>query len=58
MLTTVYAREDDMTFIMKTTMTEESEKIECVGWYYGVPDEEKTKEFEGNLMAEFPRRWR
>ena len=49
MIYTVYAQNDDMTFIMKQT----DNSLECVGWYFGKPDEEATKQYVGNLVAEF-----
>ena len=53
MITTVYAKEDDMTFIMKETTHKDTVTVECVGWYYGSPNEETTKKYIGNLKAEF-----
>ena len=49
MIYTVYAQNDDMTFIMKQT----DGKLECVGWYFGDPDEELTEQYVGKLAAEF-----
>lgn len=51
---TVYAKQDDMTFIME----EHDEgigpvSIECVGWYFGEPDEDATESFIGKLKAEY-----
>lgn len=56
MIYTVYAKEDDMTFIMKGTINEDDgneERLECVGWYFGSPDDDATKKFTGKLYAEF-----
>lgn len=55
MITTVYAKEDDMTFIMETTPDENGVRLECVGWYFGEPDEKMTKNYTGNLTAEYSR---
>lgn len=50
----VYAKNWDMTFIMRDiTDGEELKSMECVGWYYGEPDEESTVKFIGKLKAEF-----
>lgn len=46
---TVYAEKDDITFIMK----ESDHNIEVVGFYFGEPDEEATKEYQGKLKADF-----
>lgn len=47
--------ENDMTFIMKETYDDDNELIstECVGWYYGEPDEKSTATFIGKLKAEY-----
>lgn len=52
---TVYAPDDDMTFIMKYTLTKNGEPLsaECVGWYHGEPDEEDTERYIGKLKAEY-----
>lgn len=54
-ITAVYAREADMTFIMRETWTEDGEPVatECVGWYHGEPDEGATMDFIGKLKAEY-----
>lgn len=44
----VYAREDDMTFIIE----EVDNTIEIKGFYFGEPDYEATRIFYGNLKAE------
>lgn len=51
----VYAREGDMTFIMEETHDADGELIstECVGWYYGEPDDRSTATFTGKLKAEY-----
>ncbi len=47
MIYPVYAEKDDMTFIMK----EEENTIECIGFYFGEPSEELTKEYQNKLVA-------
>lgn len=47
---TVYSHESDMTFIMKET----DKAISVIGFYFGMPNEEATKEYAGNLSAELP----
>ena len=50
----VYAKNWDMTFIMlDITDGEELKSMECVGWYFGEPDEKSTEKFIGKLKAEF-----
>lgn len=46
---TVYSQNGDMTFIMEDSGNTTS----VVGFYYGEPDEESTKEFYGKLTSEF-----
>lgn len=51
---TTYAPSTDMTFIMKETYKgEDVIKRECVGWYYGAPDEGATESNIGRLTAEY-----
>ena len=52
---TAYAAETDMTFIMMDKMDSDGEvkSTEVLGWYYGEPNEENTKEFIGKLKAEY-----
>jgi hypothetical protein len=50
----MYQSEYGVTFIMVDTW--EDDKIistECVGWYYGHPDEENTIKFTGKLKATY-----
>jgi len=47
MIYTVYAKEDDITFIMEDT----DNTISVKGFYFGEPDEKATKEFTGKLTA-------
>ena len=50
----VYANTWDMTFIMRDINDgEELKSTECVGWYYGEPNEEATEKFIGKLKAEY-----
>lgn len=52
---TAYAPHNDITFIMKDTLDENGEpcKTEVVGWYYGEPDDQNTRDFIGDLVAEY-----
>ena len=51
---TVYAPNDDMTFIMRDTNDgDEPISTEVVGWYYGEPNKENTEFFVGKLKAEY-----
>lgn len=51
---TAYAPENDITFILEYTYHgSELVKMECVGWYAGEPDPNATKEFYGDLTAEY-----
>lgn len=50
---TVYAEQDDMTFIMEVTTDGTMTWEEVVGWYYGEPDDEATMKFVGCLCAEY-----
>lgn len=51
----VYSQEGDMTFIMRDTFDKDGEpkSTECVGFYFGEPDESSTKFFIGKLKAKF-----
>ena len=51
----IYSPSGDMTFIMKEVMDEEGNPIstECVGWYYGSPNETDTAHYFGKLKAEY-----
>ena len=49
---TVYAKNDDMTFIMcDTTEDGEISSTEVVGWYWGEPNDEATAHFVGKVKA-------
>lgn len=50
---TAYAPRNDITFIMKDTLDENGEpyRTDVVGWYYGEPDNESTRDFIGDLTA-------
>lgn len=51
---TTYAPETDMTFILCDTIEDGDVKsIECIGWYFGTPDDANTAMFMGSLKAEF-----
>lgn len=50
---TVYADRDDMTFIMRDTVNGDGKaETECIGWYYGKPNEKDTEHYAGSLIAE------
>lgn len=42
---TVYAKKEDMTFIMDRVETKRQIIERVIGWYYGKPDEKKTEMF-------------
>lgn len=49
-----YSPEYDMTFIVKETTTNDNKiLVEVTGFYYGEPNDEDTKMFDGDLLAEF-----
>lgn len=51
---TVYSSGSDMTFIMQDTLQKDTQdiiSIEVIGFYFGEPDEELTKQYIGNLKA-------
>lgn len=52
---TEYSASGDMTFIMKEVMDGEGNPLstECVGWYYGTPNDEDTARYMGKLKAEY-----
>lgn len=51
---TVYTLTADMTFIMCDTYHGENLKTtECVGWYWGEPNEPATAFYTGKLKAEY-----
>ena len=54
-LYSVYARNDDITFVMEETTDKNGNPIstECVGFYYGEPTEEDTQYFKGKLKAKY-----
>ena len=52
---TTYAPETDQTFIFEETDYKEITHIECVGWYYGEPDESATIQFKGKMYAKINR---
>jgi hypothetical protein len=52
---TAYAPDADMTFIMEDTYDENDNIIstECIGFYYGEPDDQLTEQYKGDLKAEY-----
>lgn len=52
---TYYSNEGDITFIMEETIDEEGNPIssECVGWYYGEPNDRYTNVYIGKLKATY-----
>ena len=46
---TLYSQEGDITFIME----DKKNTTSVVGFYYGEPNDENTREFRGKLTAEF-----
>lgn len=52
---TVYAPSADITFIMRDTfsLTGDLESTGVIGWYYGEPNEEDTRQYAGVLTAYF-----
>lgn len=50
-----YCISGDKTFIMKETEDDHGNPVstECVGWYYGTPNEKDTKNYIGKLKAEY-----
>lgn len=51
---TVYSQEHDMTFIMK----EDADNfVSVIGFYFGEPTEENTKEYAGKLKAVWCDHW-
>lgn len=51
---TTYAPETDMTFIMLDVYDgDELKSTECIGWYFGSPNEKDTSIFCGSHKAEF-----
>ena len=53
MVYTIYAKDDDMTFIMKKDIVKQKEHLSVVGFYFGEPNEADTKEYTNSLTAEF-----
>ncbi len=50
-----YSAEADMTFILKEVTSADGAPIstEVIGFYYGDPNDELTKEYVGKLKAEY-----
>ncbi|WP_187620337.1 hypothetical protein [Selenomonas ruminis] len=53
MIYTVYAKHDDMTFIMEEKTGGGKRTLSVVGFYFGEPDDSATKEYTNSLTAEF-----
>ena len=51
MTRTVYSQEDDMTFIIEETTEGTTTTIKVTGFYFGEPDDEATKTYNGKLTA-------
>ncbi len=52
MIYTVYAEKDDMTFIMEEKPLEDKRLLSVIGFYFGKPDDEATKQYTNSLTAE------
>lgn len=52
---TAYAEDNDMTFILKDTLDNDGTpyRTEVIGFYYGEPDEDNTRQYMGDLIAEY-----
>lgn len=52
---TAYSKEADMTFILKETTDADGDPIstEVIGFYYGEPNEQDTRNYLGHLKAEY-----
>ena len=52
---TAYSASADMTFILKDTLDNDGTpyRTEVIGFYYGEPDEENTRRYMGDLIAEY-----
>ena len=53
MIYTVFAEKDDLTFIMEEKTVDNKRTLSVVGFYFGEPDEEATKEYINSLTAVF-----
>ena len=50
---TAYSVECDMTFILKETTTDDNKVlVEVTGFYYGEPNDDCTRMFDGKRVAE------
>ncbi len=53
-ITTAYAQQADMTFILlETYENSEITSTEVVGFYFGEPNDDSTQHYIGKLKAEF-----
>ena len=50
---TIYAEQDDITFIMTVEKEGKKEKHTVTGFYYGEPNEKLTQEYKNESTAEF-----
>ena len=50
---TVYAKDNDMTFIMEEEEQDNQVRVTVKGFYYGEPNEDNTEQFFNDLTAEF-----
>ena len=53
MIYTVYAKNDDMTFIMEEKHLKKERTLSVVGFYFGPPDDIATNEYTNSLTAVF-----
>ena len=49
---TAYSAECDMTFILKETTIDNKVFVEVTGFYYGEPNDDCTRLFDGKRVAE------
>ena len=52
---TIYSTSEDMTFVLKEVTSADGDPVstEVIGFYYGTPNEEDTKDYIGKLKAEY-----
>lgn len=53
MIYTVYAEKDDMTFIMEEKPSETGRTLSVIGFYFGEPNDDDTREYMHSMTAEF-----
>ena len=51
----IYSKEYDITFIMEEISTDTNKLLseEVVGWYYGKPTDDNTRDFIGSLYKDY-----